>query len=93
MTGFIKSRTSIEIQRRCTTLLTMLCREEDDKKGSKRERSEDISRETTPAASKKTKKGSNKVVEDLKRNQAAKYQNGKRAGSVSSTGSKSKKRR
>src|SRR5579862_166404 len=59
---FFLSRTSLEIQRRCTTLLTMVMREFGE---GKRDIEEDDSRESTPAA-KKIKKAGNKLVETLK---------------------------
>jgi SWI/SNF-related matrix-associated actin-dependent regulator of chromatin subfamily A member 5 len=59
---FFLSRTSLEIQRRCTTLLTMVMREFGEEK---RGLEEDDSRESTPAA-KKSKKAGNKLVESLK---------------------------
>jgi SWI/SNF-related matrix-associated actin-dependent regulator of chromatin subfamily A member 5 len=60
---FFLSRTSLEIQRRCTTLLTMIMREfgESEKRGLE----DDDSRESTPTA-KKVKKAGNKIVESLK---------------------------
>jgi SWI/SNF-related matrix-associated actin-dependent regulator of chromatin subfamily A member 5 len=58
---FFLSRTSLEIQRRCTTLLTMVMREYGEKRGYE----EDDSRESTPTA-KKGRKAGNKVVESLK---------------------------
>jgi SWI/SNF-related matrix-associated actin-dependent regulator of chromatin subfamily A member 5 len=60
---FFLSRTTTEIQRRCTTLLTMIMREFGE--GEKRTLEEDDSRESTPAA-KKVKKAGNKLVESLK---------------------------
>jgi SWI/SNF-related matrix-associated actin-dependent regulator of chromatin subfamily A member 5 len=60
---FFLSRTTTEIQRRCTTLLTMIMREYGE--GEKRALEEDDSRESTPAA-KKIKKAGNKLVESLK---------------------------
>ena len=59
---FFLSRTSLEIQRRCTTLLTMVMREFGEEK---RGLEDDDSRESTPAA-KKVKKAGNKLVESLK---------------------------
>ena len=59
---FFLSRTSLEIQRRCTTLLTMIMREFGEEK---RGLEEDDSRESTPAM-KKSKKAGNKLVESLK---------------------------
>ena len=61
---FFLSRTSLEIQRRCTTLLTMIMREFGEEK---RGLEDDDSRESTPAT-KKIKKAGNKVVESLKVN-------------------------
>ena len=59
---FFLSRTSLEIQRRCTTLLTMIMREfGEEKKGLE----DDDSKESTPAM-KKSKKAGNKLVESLK---------------------------
>jgi SWI/SNF-related matrix-associated actin-dependent regulator of chromatin subfamily A member 5 len=62
---FFLSRTSLEIQRRCTTLLTMIMREFGEEK---RGLDDDDSRESTPAT-KKIKKAGNKVVESLKVNE------------------------
>lgn len=59
---FFLSRSGLEIQRRCTTLLTMVMREFGEEK---RGLDEDDSRESTPAA-KKNKKAGNKLVESLK---------------------------
>ena len=60
---FFQSRTNLEIQRRCTTLLTMIMREFGE--SEKRAMEDDDSRESTPAL-KKSKKAGNKLVESLK---------------------------
>jgi SWI/SNF-related matrix-associated actin-dependent regulator of chromatin subfamily A member 5 len=59
---FFLSRTSLEIQRRCTTLLTMVMREYGEEK---RGLEDDDSRESTPSG-KKGRKAGNKIVESLK---------------------------
>ena len=58
---FFLSRTSLEIQRRCTTLLTMVMREYGEEK---RGLEEDDSRESSPTG--KKRKAGNKIVESLK---------------------------